>query len=347
MAITEKDIAALLNDGVIDDAAAARIREWAAGTGDRSPASSFDIAHSAYYLGALVILFALGWFAVEAWDRYGGWPLAGVAIAYAALFATLGEGLWRRGWRVPGGVLFTAAVGMAPLLAFAVQAGLGIWPDAGRGTAPTYYASVNAHVIVIALSTVAAALIAIRFRPFAFHGAPLAAALLVLAMEVGELLLPATGSTNSDMVTLVVGLLVMGAAYLVDHRTREDYAFWLYLGGLLAFFFPAFDEIRETLAFGLIHLSFMLVAVLIRRRAFMVVGGVGLFSYLVYLAGDLFRDSLLFPVALSAIGLALIFGGVAYARREDRIREWIMRRLPPGAAAALPQNRVPAGTMDR
>ena len=116
------------------------------------------------------------------------------------------------------------------------------------------------------------------------------------------------------------------------------------LAGLLAFFFPAFDEIRETLAFGIINLSFMLVAVLIQRRAFMVVGGVGLFTYLVYLAGDLFRDSLLFPVALSGIGLVLIFGGVAYARREDRIREWIMRRLPPGAAAALPQNRAPAAT---
>ncbi len=342
MPITEKDIAALLEDGVIDDAAAARIRTWTTAAPDRSPSSPFDIAHAAYYLGALVILFALGWFAVEAWERYGGWPLAGVAVAYAALFANLGEGLWRRGWRVPGGLLFTAAVGMAPLLAFAVQAGLGIWPDSGPGTTPGYYASVDGHVIVIALTTVAAALIAIRLRPFSFHGAPLAIALLVLAMDVGEILLPQAASTNRDMITLVVGLLIMGAGYLVDHRTREDYAFWLYLGGLMAFFFPAFDEIRETLAFGIIHLSFMLVAVLIQRRAFMVVGGVGLFTYLVYLAGDLFRESLLFPVALSGIGLILIFGGVAYARREDRIREWIMRRLPPGAAAALPQNRRPA-----
>lgn len=351
MTITESDIASLLDDGVIDRPTATRLRGWAAEQREAAGAgvepaprrSSFDLANSAYYVGALVIMFALGWFAIEAWQRYGGWPLVGVALAYAALFIVLGETLSRRGWRVPGGLLFTAAVSMAPLLAFAVQAALGLWPESGPDAAPSYYASVNGHTLTITLATVAAALVAIRLRPFAFHGAPLALALLVFAMELGALLFsPAASFAQKEMVTLTVGLLLMGAGYLIDHRTREDYAFWLYLAGLLAFFFPAFSQLRESLAFGLIHLFFMLVAVLIRRRAFMVVGGFGVFSYLVYVAGELFSESLLFPVALSVIGLALIAGGVAYAQREDRIRDWVVRKLPPGTSAALPQNRARA-----
>lgn len=351
MTITESDIASLLREGVIDGPTATRLRGWtaeqrAAGGAAVEPAprgSSFDLANSAYYMGALVVMFALGWFAIEAWQRYGGWPLAVVALAYAALFILLGETLRRRGWRAPAGLMFTSAVGMAPLLAFAVQAGLGLWPESGPDAGFSYYASVNGHTITIALTTVAAAFIAIRFRPFAFHGAPLALALLIFAMDVGALLFsPAASFHLREMVTLAVGLLLMGAGYLIDHRTREDYAFWLYLAGLLAFFFPAFSEFRESLTFGLIHLFFMLVAVLIRRRAFMVVGGLGVFSYLVYVAGELFSESLLFPVALSVIGLAVIAGGVAYAQREDRVRDWVVLKLPPGTSAALPQNRARA-----
>ncbi len=83
----------------------------------------------------------------------------------------------------------------------------------------------------------------------------------------------------------------------------------------------------------------MVVAIVIRRRVFMVVGALGVFVYLMYLAGEVFRDSLLFPVALSAIGLAFVLGGVRYARSRDRVRAWLLRRLPEGVSRGLPQNR--------
>lgn len=286
----------LVREGVIDGPTATRIRAWTVEQGEAasgreptpdSPRSSFDLSHSAYYLGALVIMFALGWFAIESWERYGPgrWRAWRWLTRRCSSCSAKRCGAAVGGYR--GGLLFSAAVGMAPLLAFAVQAGLGVWPEGGHGTSSAYYAAVNGHTIAIALTTVAAALVAMRLRPFAF---------------------------------LLVGLLLMGAGYLLDHRTREDYAFWLYLAGLLAFFFPAFEHFRESLGFGLTRLFFMMVAVLIRRRVFAVFGGVGVFSYLVYQSADLFRESLLFPVALSAVGLTLILGGVAYTRPEDRIR---------------------------
>ena len=170
--ITDRNVEELLAEGVIDADTADRIREYLRDRGapDRpgkggTTLPAFDLAHAAYYLGAAVILFALGWFAIQAWERHGGWPLAGVALLYAALFGALGQSLWRRGWTVPGGLLFTAVIGMTPLFVFAVQAGLGVWPGPGEAWPQPYYEAVNGHRITIELATIAVALLVIRGWP--------------------------------------------------------------------------------------------------------------------------------------------------------------------------------------
>lgn len=346
--ITDPDIAELVDAGVIDAATAARIRAYVASRAPRAsradggdrPSPSFDLAHAAYYLGAAVILFALGWFALEAWDRYGGWPLAGVALAYAALFAGLGQSLWQRGWRVPGGLLFTAAIGMTPLFVFAVQSGLGIWPGPGEPWPNEPYEAVNGHRLTIEAATIGVALLVIRLRPFAFHAAALAAAAVALAIDLGPLLVgPLSTDEAQQLVTMTAGAVLMGVAYLLDHRTDEDYAFWLYLGGMLAYWVLLTGLHLEEVRYLLVNLAFIGVAVLIQRRVFLVAGAVGVFIYLMYLANEVFQDSLFFPVALSVIGLAFILGGVAYAKRQERIRAWILDRLPPSWAESLPQER--------
>lgn len=345
MAITEQDLTELQSEGIIDPETAGRIRAWSArhraepGAGDEGT-GWFDPSRTAYYLGALLILFALAWFALEAWERYGGWTLAGIALAYAALFAVLGERLWRGGWRVPGGLLFTAAAGMTPLFVFSVQAGLGIWPvplESGVRPSPEL---MSPHLVVIELATVAVLLLVIRLRPFQFHAAALAAAAVALAIDLGPLV---AGPYDSEDVratlAIVMGLCLVGAGYLLDHRTREDYSTWLYLGGLGTYFVLFTAHHHEDLRYPVVSVLFMVTAILVRRRAFMVAGALGLFIYLFYLAGEVFRDSLLFPAALSVIGLGSLLGGVRYARDQDRIRAWLLRRLPAGVGRALPQNR--------
>src|SRR5256886_13320231 len=60
----------------------------------------------------------------------------------------------------------------------------------------------------------------------------------------------------------------------------------------------------------------MLVAVLLQRKTFMVFGAIGVYSYLGHLAFDVFKNSLLFPAALTALGIAIIAAGVWYRSRE-------------------------------
>ena len=62
----------------------------------------------------------------------------------------------------------------------------------------------------------------------------------------------------------------------------------------------------------------------------------GLALYLGHLAEKVFKDSLLFPFALSLIGIAIIAAGLGYHRRRDSIATWLDARLPPSVQRLRP-----------
>jgi 4-amino-4-deoxy-L-arabinose transferase-like glycosyltransferase len=75
------------------------------------------------------------------------------------------------------------------------------------------------------------------------------------------------------------------------------------------------------------------------RRVFAVFGGLGVAGYLGYLSWRVFKDSLVFPFALSALGLAIIWLGIIWQRREA---EWSqrLRALLPDALRELIEARA-------
>lgn len=356
MHITGDHVTTMLEAGVIDADTADRIRRWLSERGGTETAgvppsfvedhahratveepARLDLAHAAYYLGGAVILFALGWFAVEAWERFGGWWLMLVSLGYAAAFIGLGERLWQRGLQVPGGLLFTAAAAMAPTFLFALQAGLGIWPGLVPGSE---FARLNGHLMVLDLGTVLALLVVMRVRPLPFHAAALALAMIVAAVHLEPAIgtLPGLDPSHPQLIG-AMGLLLAGAGYLADRRTRVEYSFWLYVIGMVCFWWVFTDHQRTHWLYPVGNVILVAAALLIQRRVFMVLGALGLFLYMMHLAGEVFRESLLFPVALSVIGLTFILGGVWYNRRQDALRAWLSARLPRGMVAVLPQNR--------
>src|SRR6266516_3283646 len=150
MPITERELKDLVAAGVIDAGTAERIATHLAGAGAGAERPRFDLTHTAYYLGALVVMSALGWFMNEAWARYGGWVLTLIAIAYAVAFTVAGESLWGKpGLRQPGGLLFTLAVWMTPLAVFGIQYALGWWPREARSSYQEYYPQISGSWVVM------------------------------------------------------------------------------------------------------------------------------------------------------------------------------------------------------
>ena len=89
----------------------------------------------------------------------------------------------------------------------------------------------------------------------------------------------------------------------------------------------------------LINVALMGMAVLLRRPVFMVFGALGVAAYLGYLSYEVFAESLLFPVVVTLIGLGVIWLGLVYQKRRERLSQVMRGWLPAWARAALPALR--------
>jgi hypothetical protein len=299
----------------------------------------------AYYGGALVVMAALGLFLTLAWENLGGWGIFALALVYGLGLSACGYWLsFRQGLTIPGGLLFTAAVWMTPLAVYGLQRALGFWSQGDPGQYANFYTWIRGSWFLMEISTLIIGTVALYFVRFPFLTFPLAWCLWFLSMDVAPLFFGTDVEFRTRAwVSFWLGLWGLVLAYLVDlrcPRSRGDYAFWLYLFGLLSFWpslpFTGADTEWSRFLYFLVNLGLMILSVALRRRLLMVFGALGVFGYLSYLAFQVFAESLLFPLALSALGLGLIALGVFYQRHCRRWEQYFERRWP-AAQSFLPK----------
>ncbi|MBC7542576.1 MAG: hypothetical protein H7338_07590 [Candidatus Sericytochromatia bacterium] len=141
---------------------------------------------------------------------------------------------------------------------------------------------------------------------------------------------------------IIYGLVLCAVAFAGDTRRPKDPAGWVYLlgaftlnMGIIALTFRHADEWRKGL-FAVACLAFMLIAIILQRRIFLVIGALGMLAYIGRLATEIFADSLIFPFILSGIGIGIIALAVAYRRQHERLRTAIVSKLPPWLIERLP-----------
>jgi hypothetical protein len=141
-------------------------------------------------------------------------------------------------------------------------------------------------------------------------------------------------------VSVWFGLGTLIVAWAVDLRARGDFAFWLHLFGVLAFWggMTALDSGSETARFiyCLINIGLVGLGLFLQRRVYVLFGGLGIALYLHYLAEWRFRGSLFYPFALSLIGLAVIGAGLLLHRHATALERVLQDRLPSWLAALRP-----------
>lgn len=92
----------------------------------------FRATHILYYLGGMVAIGAMSLFMNLGWERFGGWGLFAIALAYGAAGLALTEYLLRRRQlQIPAGITATFVVVLTPLLVYGLQVGLGGGPMRG------------------------------------------------------------------------------------------------------------------------------------------------------------------------------------------------------------------------
>lgn len=292
--------------------------------------SSLSGVTVAYGLGALLVLFASGWFLVSRWETLGPWGVLAIAACYATLFIWLGARVKRMGYPRAGDLLLVLAIGLTPLVAWSLMRLAGEWPPqvelVGLVTTPW----MRTRFLVLDLSTILAALLTWRVRRFPALMLPLGVALWWAWLHLSQLLeIRPSNEWYDRWVMLAAGLALLALADSVERWQRRDrqaaaegdYAAMLWLVGGLAFAFAylviwlRLDDGQHTL----LPVALLLVALFIRtrRRVLLVFGGLGVFGYLAWLASEVFKDGALFPIALIAIGVTLIATTV-----------WAQRRFP-------------------
>ncbi|HVZ00418.1 MAG TPA: hypothetical protein VHA35_12985 [Dongiaceae bacterium] len=338
---------AAVEAGIITPEQAARLAAFFAGDASVpfDAPTRFDVSHLLWYAGALIVIGAMTIFSAIAFRQAGPQALTWTAIAYAAGFVVMGRHFWNRpGLRTPGGLLIACAVAMAPLAIYGIQGQLGVWPDLANSRAdyPGFLAWLNASWVYMSLGAILAGIVALAFFPFPFIIVILAVAAWLLALDLVPWLLPARAGDRDLQSTICFGLAAIALAWILDlRRWRDgDFPFWLHIVGIAALWGgvtaqESRDEVAKAL-YALLNVGFLVLSVYLMRRVYAAFGALGISLYLGHLAADVFEDSLLFPLALSAIGLAVIGIGIWYFRRRQAVADWLARVLPPGLQRLRP-----------
>ena len=311
----------------------------------------FNAITVAYSLGAMLVLFALGWFLVDRWRSLGPIGVFAVSALYAIAFAACAITLLSRGFRIAGGLASMLAVAMTPVWTWAMLRLTGLWPDPYdvNDSLSRYQPYLASRAIILDLATIGVALAVVRRVRFAALGAPLAIAFVALLVHLGVSLGdPRLAWYTGPYYQVVVACATLAVAYAVDRRQprREDYAFWFYLGAVVMLF-AGYVQVWSHIgawrhALPLVAASLVAAALYLRRRTLVIAGGVAAFGYLGYLAFDVFRRVVALPVALAALGLLVIVATVWMQRRFPTLVSRVSREddsgakaLPTGAFAVL------------
>lgn len=303
-----------------------------------SAPSKFTIENFLYYFGAFIIISTMGWYLGNIWDSFGSGGLFAASILYFIIFVLVGNLLWNRKKRTPGGLLYVCAVSIVPLAVWAFESLIGIMPkDLSKYN--DFHIWIKSGWIMMELATIAVGFAFLKYRKFPLLTLPICYAMWYLSMDIvplclGQMIEPTWGMRN--FATVIFSFIMLGCALKYDNQrgTDEDYSHWLYifgatmLWGVIISILAQFKWDNEFAYFltAIFNFTYMLVGIILKRRVFIVWGAIGFWIYLGHLAYKIFADTPLFPVILVIFGLLVIFSGIYYSKNcqvlEDKIRRF-------------------------
>lgn len=344
--LAQSDLQALQDEGLIDQNLRDRISTFLTHRQSEHPQPRFDLTHVLWYLGALIVIGAMGIFTTDAFNRMGGWALTACGSAYAIAGIVIGNYFWsKKTLRIPGGLLIAIAVSMVPMIIYGIQDALDLWKYAqgDPGQYKNFFPYIHGSWIYMELATILAAIIAVYFYRFPFILMIASVALWFFSMDIVTWVhqsSPDFNYDNSDFnirrtVSMILGIATIATSWAMDLRRRGgvDLSFWLHIAGAIMFWGAltwSFDSTEpQKFLYLLINVALLGFSIFINRRIYAVLAGIGIASYLGHLAFEVFKDMLLFSFALSAIGLAIIYLGIMFHRNRS---QWVANmdtNLPP------------------
>jgi len=338
----------------IHEAARARTRGPRSTSGDflawaREAPRGFNAITIAYGVGALAVVFALGWFLADRWQALGAGGVLITALVYGGVFGAAARIFTRERFPTAHGVAILLVIATVPLIVWASLRVTGLWAEDYQGICSDLNASfLDCRVppVVLAASALVAVLASTRWLRFGPLMIPGAAALSIIFVQIAaEVARGPEGFEMTGWSYLFAASILVMIGYETDRRRgREDYGVWLHLAAavcavvVLISLFGAEKGSRHLMLPTAI--ASMTASLFLRRIVWLIVGLGVLFSYLTWLAADVFKRAFAFPVILAVVGIAIIIVTVwvqrTYPRLAARVRERRGDRPKfPGGSALL------------
>ncbi len=331
MKITRKNLDDAVGENIITAEQASRLHDYLTSLPSVGP--TFNFTNVLYYLGGLIAIGAMTLFMNLGWESFGGWGIFFISLAYAGVGLKLTSLFQEKGHAIPAGICATFAVALTPLAIYGLQQALGLWPDESvyRG----YHRYIKWHWLYMEFGTlIVGVVVAWRYK-YPFLVMPIAVTLWYMSMDVAVMIMgDQYDFTLRALVSMYFGLLMIFAAFWTDLRSagKTDYAFWLYMFGVIAFWggmtAQESDSELSKFIYFCVNIFMIAVGVVIVRRVFVVFGAIGACLYLGHLAQEVFEDSWLFPITLTAIGLLIIYLGLLWQKNEKTLTEKSRSLLP-------------------
>lgn len=324
----------------------------------RQHGARFSGTHVLYYLGGMLAIGAASLFTNLAVEALGMSALLVLSVLYALAATGIAAQLEKHGFGIPAGIFATLAIVLVPLAVYALQHVLGFWADgAHAGHYRDYHRYIDWRWILMELATlVAGALLLWRFR-YPFLMMPIAVTLWYMSMDIVPALVLQGGVESGGwfsgaawelrkMISLVFGMVMLLMAFFIDLRSRhdKDYAYWLYLFGLLTFCgalsLMGSGKLSGKLVYLAINFALVFIGAVLGRRMFAVFGGIGIALVLGNLSWGMFKDSFAFVLVLTLLGFALIGAGLWWSKREAAISARLRGMLPDQVRELLEARRA-------
>ncbi len=347
--ISKEDLLTAVSEGVISESQIEPLwKSLSNGPIDNSKVKKiqFNLTNVLYYFGGLLILFAMTWFFADKWVEVGGRAIFKYGLIYCLVFSIIALLLYHiMKLEIPGGLLATVAIFMVPITIYGYLRMNGLWPDGNSTIYDNYDIWVLKSWSYVYLGTLVAAITMLKFIQFPLLSLTIHPPIVLLLQVVVKFYSEKESTLIHEyqMIGVGYGLTVLIVSYLIDRRTRKDFAFWGYLAGMFFFWgtvnamFKSSDI--NTLFYLFINIFFVLLSLLLDRFIFIICGGIGCVTYLGYLVLKVFSQSLPFPLVASFLGLSIIFLGVLYQKHKKIIDEKFRSFLPKYILNLSPKNR--------
>jgi hypothetical protein len=315
---------------IISEAQSQQLLDFLKKQPEQGPA--FNLTNVLYYFGGLIAIGAMTVFMGLSWELYGKSAVFILSLSYSILGLALAHAFRNKGHDVPAGICATFTVCLTPLTIYALENMLGIWPDDSKYYEYHYYIKWN--WIYMEFGTLIVGIILAWLYRYPFMIMPIAVTLWYMSMDLTSMIRGYYDYDLAFMVSMYFGLITVLIAFWVDVRSTysKDYAFWLYIFGVMAFWgglsCQHSDSELSKFFYMCINLVMIGVGVLLNRKVFVVFGALGCCGYLGHLAYQVFEFSYLFPITLTLIGIGIIYLGVLWQKNEANLTHKMRSLLP-------------------